>query len=37
VAIPVSQFKEDKDRFVLEGASEEMIKGMPKFEYAESR
>jgi sporulation protein YlmC with PRC-barrel domain len=34
VAIPVGQFKEDKGRIVLAGASKDALKAMPKFEYA---
>jgi sporulation protein YlmC with PRC-barrel domain len=34
VAIPVGQFKEDKGKIVLAGASKDALKGMPKFEYA---
>jgi sporulation protein YlmC with PRC-barrel domain len=34
VAIPVGQFKEDKGKIVLSGASKDALKGMPKFEYA---
>ena len=36
VAIPVGQFKEDKDkgRIVLAGATKDALKAMPKFEYA---
>jgi biopolymer transport protein ExbB len=34
VAIPVGQFKEDKGRFVLAGATKDALKAMPKFEYA---
>ena len=34
VAIPVGQFKEDKGKIVLAGASKGALKGMPKFEYA---
>jgi len=34
VAIPVSQFKEDKGRIVLAGATKDALKAMPKFEYA---
>jgi sporulation protein YlmC with PRC-barrel domain len=34
VAIPVGQFKEDKGKIVLPGASKDALKGMPKFEYA---
>jgi len=34
VAIPVNQFKEDKGRIVLAGATKDALKAMPKFEYA---
>ena len=34
VAIPVGQFKEDKGRIVLAGATKDALKAMPKFEYA---
>jgi len=34
VAIPMSQLKEEKDRFILPGATKEALKAMPKFEYA---
>jgi sporulation protein YlmC with PRC-barrel domain len=34
VAIPVGQFKEDKGKIVLAGATKEALKAMPKFEYA---
>jgi sporulation protein YlmC with PRC-barrel domain len=34
VAIPVGQFKEDKGKIVLAGASKDALKAMPKFEYA---
>jgi sporulation protein YlmC with PRC-barrel domain len=34
VAIPIGQFKEDKGRFVLAGATKDALKAMPKFEYA---
>ena len=36
VAVPVGQFKEDKGRIVLAGATKDALKAMPKFEYAES-
>jgi hypothetical protein len=34
VAIPVNQFKMQKGKIVLPGASKEAIKAMPKFQYA---
>lgn len=34
VAIPVNQFKEDKGRIVLAGATKDALKAMPKFVYA---
>jgi len=34
VAIPMSQLKEEKDRFILPGATKEALKALPKFEYA---
>ena len=34
VAIPVSQLKQSDGRFVLAGATKEVIKAMPPFEYA---
>jgi sporulation protein YlmC with PRC-barrel domain len=34
VAIPVGQFKEDKGKIVLAGATKDTLKAMPKFEYA---
>jgi sporulation protein YlmC with PRC-barrel domain len=34
VAIPVSQLKLEKDKFILPGATKEALKAMPKFEYA---
>jgi sporulation protein YlmC with PRC-barrel domain len=34
VAIPVSQFKEDKGKIVLAGATKDVLKALPKFEYA---
>lgn len=37
VAIPVNQLKEVGGKFILEGATKEAIKAMPKFEYATSR
>jgi len=33
VAIPASQFKMSKDRFVLSGATKEKLRAMPRFEY----
>ena len=34
VAIPIIQIKQDDGKFVLEGATQDVIKAMPKFEYA---
>lgn len=34
VAIPVSQFKAEKDKIVLAGATKDALKALPKFEYA---
>ena len=34
VAIPIIQIKRDDGKFVLEGATKDVIKAMPKFEYA---
>ncbi|PWU22044.1 MAG: photosystem reaction center subunit H, partial [Candidatus Rokuibacteriota bacterium] len=34
VAIPVGQFKEDKGKIVLAGATKDVLKAMPKFEFA---
>jgi len=34
VAIPVSQFTQNEGKFVLAGASKDIIKAMPQFEYA---
>jgi hypothetical protein len=34
VAVPVGQFKEDKGRIVLAGATKDALKAMPKFQYA---
>jgi len=34
VAIPVSQFSEEKGRLILEGATREALKALPPFEYA---
>jgi len=34
VAIPVGQFKEDKGRMILPGATKDALKAMPKFVYA---
>jgi sporulation protein YlmC with PRC-barrel domain len=34
VAIPVGQFKEDKGKIVLAGATKDALKAIPKFEYA---
>ncbi len=33
VAIPVSQLKLDRDRFILPGATKDRIKAMPEFQY----
>jgi sporulation protein YlmC with PRC-barrel domain len=34
VAVPVGQFKEDKGKITLPGATKDALKAMPKFEYA---
>lgn len=34
VAIPVNQFEQQRGKFILPGATKEMIKAMPEFEYA---
>ena len=34
VAIPVNQFKMQEGKIILEGATKDAIKGMPKFQYA---
>ena len=34
VAVPVGQFKEDKGRIVLAGATKDALKAAPKVEYA---
>ena len=34
VAVPIGQFKEDKGRLVLAGATKDALKAVPKFEYA---
>jgi hypothetical protein len=34
VAIPVGLFRDDKDKFVLAGATKDALKAMPKFEDA---
>lgn len=34
VAIPINQLKGEKDRFVLVGVTKDVLKAMPKFEYA---
>jgi sporulation protein YlmC with PRC-barrel domain len=34
VAVPVGQFKEDKGKIVLAGATKDALKAMPKFQYA---
>jgi len=36
VAIPVSQFSEEKGRLILEGATREALKALPPFEYAKA-
>ena len=36
VAIPVNQIREEKDRFVLPGASKEALKALPEFQYAKN-
>ncbi len=37
VAIPVNQFQQQEDRFILPGATKDAIKSLPEFEYAGSR
>lgn len=34
VAIPISHFKEAGDKLILPGATQEVLKGLPEFEYA---
>lgn len=34
VAIPIGHFKEEGDKLILPGATKDVIKGLPKFEYA---
>ena len=34
VAIPIGHFKEDGDKLILPGATKDVIKSLPKFEYA---
>lgn len=34
VAIPINQIKLDKDRLILPGATKEVLKAMPEFQYA---
>ena len=34
VAIPIGPFKQEGDKLILPGATKEVIKGLPKFEYA---
>jgi sporulation protein YlmC with PRC-barrel domain len=34
VAIPIDRFKEEGDKLTLPGATKEVIKDLPKFEYA---
>ena len=36
VAIPVNQIREEKDRFVLPGATKETLKALPEFQYAKN-
>ena len=36
VAIPVSQIKHEGGKFILPGATKEVIKALPKFEYAKA-
>lgn len=37
VAIPVSHFKQTGDKLILPGATKEVLKGLPKFEYAKKK
>lgn len=37
VAIPVQQIKDDNGNFLLPGATKEVLKALPKFEYAPRR
>jgi len=37
VAIPVNQLTQQDGKFVLSGATRDVIKALPKFEYAKSR
>ena len=34
LAIPVTQIDQERDRFVLEGATKDVLKALPEFEYA---
>ena len=34
VAIPIGHFKEEGDKLILPGATKDVIKSLPKFEYA---
>ena len=34
VAIPIGHFKEEGDKLILPGATKEVIKDLPTFEYA---
>jgi len=34
VAIPIGNFKEEGDKLILPGATKDVIKSLPKFEYA---
>ena len=36
VAIPVNQIREEKDRLVLPGATNEALKALPEFQYAKN-
>jgi sporulation protein YlmC with PRC-barrel domain len=37
VAIPISHFKAEGNKLTLPGATKEVLKGLPKFEYAPSK
>jgi sporulation protein YlmC with PRC-barrel domain len=37
VAIPIGHFKEEGNKLILPGATKEVLKGLPKFEYAPSK
>jgi hypothetical protein len=37
VAIPVNQFTQQDGKFVLSGATKDIVKALPKFEYAKTK